>query len=84
MAISFRFCAPILLAAALTTPAMTGCAVHARVYDPYDHNYHAWASERGHYEQWEQQNHMQHQDYNKRSADQQKQYWDWRHNQDQH
>lgn len=64
----------------MVAPALTGCAVHARVYDPYDNQYHAWAPERGHYEQWEQENHKEHKDYKKRSADEQKEYWQWRKN----
>lgn len=72
----------MMLAAALTAPVMTSCAVHARVYDPYDNQYHAWAPERGHYEQWEQETHRSHKDYNKRRADEQKEYWQWRQNHD--
>lgn len=68
---------PILLAAMLT-PALTGCAVHARVYDPYDNQYHAWAPERGHYQEWEHDTHRKHEDYKRRNADEQKEYWKWR------
>lgn len=71
----------ITLCAALGAPiAMTGCAVHERVYDPYYHDYHNWNGETVYYNQWETETHRSHQDFKQRPADQQKQYWDWRHN----
>lgn len=76
---SFSRClTPVTLAAAFMAPALTGCAGHARVYDSYDHQYHAWAPERSHYTEWEHETHKSHKDYKKRSADEQKQYWQWR------
>ncbi|MGB7263941.1 MAG: hypothetical protein WBC92_00405 [Terracidiphilus sp.] len=82
----FRKVGPVLLAAVFASPVlMTGCAVHARVYDPYYHDYHAWGTEDGYYVQWEHNTHRDHMDFNKRSAADQKQYWDWRHHSgDQH
>ncbi len=77
-------CAPLLLAAALLAPNITGCAVHARVYDPYYHDYHNWDTENGYYVQWEHDTHRDHKDFNKRSKDEQKEYWDWRHSHEQH
>jgi hypothetical protein len=62
----------------------TGCAVHARVYDPYHRDYHGWAGETVYYNQWEHDTHRQHEDFNKRNRDDQKAYWDWRHSQDNH
>jgi hypothetical protein len=78
----FRSMTTAVLAAALSVPALTGCA--HRVYDPYYHDYHAWAGEESYYSQWEHDTHRDHVDFNKRSADEQKQYWDWRHSQDHH
>lgn len=75
-------CATIALAAALLAPAITGCAVHTRVYDPYYHDYHGWNTESGYYVQWENDTHRHHEDFKKRDKDDQKQYWDWRHNHD--
>lgn len=82
MGFLFRNLTTAALAAALIAPALTGCAVHARVYDPYYHDYHAWNGEVGYYSQWESDTHRDHKDFNKRSADEQKQYWDWRHSHD--
>lgn len=85
MRLSFRSIATTAaLTLALSAPVVTGCAEHTRVYDPYYHDYHAWAGEEGYYSQWERDTHRDHSDYNKRSADEQKQYWDWRHGQDHH
>jgi len=74
---------PLFLAAMLTSPLLfTGCAVHARVYDPYYHDYHAWDGESGYYVQWETDTHRRHEDFNKRSDNDKKAYWDWRHQHD--
>lgn len=81
----FRSLAPVLLAAAIAAPVLTtGCAVHARIYDPYYHDYHVWATEEPYYSQWEHDTHREHRDFDKRSADEQKNYWDWRHKQEGH
>jgi hypothetical protein len=77
--------AVILLGAISVSPLfMGGCAVHARVYDPYYHDYHTWNGETVYYNQWERDNHRDHEDFNKRSDADKKAYWDWRHNQGQH
>jgi hypothetical protein len=70
-----------LLATALFT---SGCEVHARVYDPYYHDYHAWGPEGGYYVQWERETHRDHMDFNRRNEGDKKAYWDWRHNSDHH
>ncbi len=65
-----------ILAASLVS---AGCATH-RVYDPYYADYHTWDShETVYYTQWETENHKDHVDFNKRSGDEQKEYWTWRH-----
>lgn len=80
-----RNLAPIPLAAVLAVSALsTGCAVHARVYDPYYHDYHPWGGETVYYSQWEHDTHRRHEDFNKRNKDEQKEYWDWRHHQSDH
>ena len=77
---SLRNLAPLVLAAAIACPAfLSGCAVHARVYDPYYHDYHVWVDEEPYYSQWENNTHREHKDFNKRNKDEQKEYWDWRH-----
>jgi hypothetical protein len=57
----------------------TGCTVHAGYYDPYYHDRHPWSGEVVYYQQWETETHRDHRDFKKRSQDEQKQYWDWRH-----
>ena len=80
---TFGKLAPQFLAAAIAAPLlMSGCAVHARVYDPYYHDYHAWAGESGYYVQWEDNTHRHHEDFRKRNDDEKKEYWDWRHHHD--
>lgn len=78
---SNRF-ASLLFAMVIFAPIFcAGCAVQARVYDPYYHDYHAWAGETTFYAQWEHDNHRDHMDFDKRNDADKKAYWDWRHNQ---
>ena len=77
-----RTFAPLLFAAILAAPVLsTGCTAHVLVYDPYYHDYHAWAGETTYYAQWEHDTHRDHMDFNKRSDADKKAYWDWRHSQ---
>jgi hypothetical protein len=72
----------LLLASALSVPVITtACAHHYyRSYDPGYGDYHTWNSnENVYYQQWETQNHYDHRDFKDRDKDQQKQYYDWRH-----
>jgi len=73
----------LLLAAALIAPAhFGGCSTPAsnRVYDPYNNDYHRWDDhETNYYLQWEGENHREHRDFDKRSEDERKDYWTWRH-----
>jgi hypothetical protein len=74
-----------LFAAAIAVAALTtGCTVHAGYYDPYYHDYHPVAGETVYYNQWEQETHREHQDLKKRNKADQKEYWDWRHKQQDH
>jgi hypothetical protein len=86
MSRGYRYLSTLLLAGAIAAPAMiSGCAAHAeyRVYDPYHSDYHAWNhDEVVYYGQWETETHRQHVDYKKRKGDEQKEYWDWRHQHD--
>lgn len=60
--------------------AFAGCSQHNRYYDAGHSDYHSWnADEDQHYRQWENDTRRNHQDFDKRSPDEQKQYWDWRH-----
>jgi hypothetical protein len=80
----------ILLLAAFAIPlAGIGCAEHTRnyrAYDPYHNDYHQWSpNEDTYYRQWYGTNyHDQYRDYRKLNKDEQKRYWDWRHNQQGH
>ena len=72
----------LLLATVLALPIVcSGCAARANVYDPYYHDHHAWAAEQPYYSQWELETHRDHMDFGKRSEDDRKAYWDWRHSQ---
>jgi hypothetical protein len=82
MRLSDRWLAYLLLAFLFAAPFfLSGCAVHARVYDPYYHDYHPWGGETVYYGQWEHDTHRDHVDFNHRNAADQKAYWDWRHSQ---
>lgn len=77
----------MLLAAVLVSPAaITGCAARVetgyRVYDPYYSDYHVFDNnEIVYYQRWETETHRDHRDFRKRKADEQKEYFTWRHNQ---
>ena len=59
---------------------MTGCTVHAGVYnDPYYHDRHVWSGEVTYYNQWEHDTHREHRDFDKRRDDEKKEYWEWQH-----
>ena len=72
-----------LLTLALLTPVMiSGCAARAsyNVYDPYYRDNHVWdRNEVVYYQRWETETRRKHRDYNKRKAEEQREYWDWRH-----
>lgn len=79
-----RYVSSILLAATLFWSVMfSGCAVRAsyRVYDPGHADYHAWDdNEVVYYQRWEGETHRDHREFKKRNSDEQKEYWNWRHN----
>src|SRR6185437_2792450 len=63
--------------------AVTGCADRSsyRVYAQDHHDYHQWnQNEVVFYTQWENDTHRDHNDFRKRSGDEQREYWTWRHN----
>ena len=62
-----------------------GCETHYyRAYDPDHGDYHCWNhQETVYYQQWTTENHMDaHRDYRHLSKEDQRRYWDWRHNHD--
>jgi hypothetical protein len=78
-----RYLSSLLLAAAFLAPAVTiGCGgPRYRVYDQYHNDYHRWDNhETVYYHQWVVENHRDDRDFRKLNKDDQKQYWDWRHN----
>jgi len=82
-----RYVALLSLTSALALPIATaGCAEHSyRVYDPYYHDYHRWGpDEDAYYHRWEAETHREHRDWGQRPADEQKEYWNWRHGQGAH
>jgi hypothetical protein len=74
----------LVLASALISPVMLdGSAARAsyHTYDPYYTDYHRWDDhETTYYVQWEAETHREHPDFEKRDKNEQKEYWDWRHN----
>lgn len=76
-----RFFSSLLLAAAFLVPAVTmGCG--GRTYhDSYYNDTHRWNhGERVYYNQWVVETHRDNRDFRHLDRDQQKQYWEWRHN----
>jgi hypothetical protein len=73
------------LTVALSAPILIGgCSGggYYRSYDPYYNDYHVWNNgEVVYYNRWEHDTHRDHVDFRKRKADDQKEYWNWRHNQ---
>lgn len=80
-----RILSGLALTTALSAPMLFGgCSTH-RTYDPYYNDYHAWNNDEVvYYNRWEHDTHRDHRDFKKRNADEQKEYWTWRHNNDHH
>jgi hypothetical protein len=83
MARGYKFILSVLLAGALCSLMIFGgCAARAsyRVYDPAYGDYHVWDhNEVAYYQRWEVETHRDHREFAKRSADEQKEYFTWRH-----
>ena len=83
MSLRLKYLPSTLLAVVLFSSfALSGCAEHSyyRVYDPAHADYHRWDHhEDVYYQRWETETHRDHQEFNKRRPDEQKEYWDWRH-----
>jgi hypothetical protein len=85
MCLRLRYLRTLLLSTALITPALTiACTDHYyRSYDATYGDYHTWNNgETVYYQKWETDNHYDHREFKDRDKDQQKQYYDWRHKQD--
>jgi hypothetical protein len=72
----------LLLAAALITPVVSvGCAGHVGIYDEWHGDYHRWDDhEEVVYRGYLADNHKDYHPFNQLSKDDQKAYFDWRHN----
>jgi hypothetical protein len=75
------FLGTLVLGAAMVAPVLaSGCAAHTRYYDEYHTDYHTWNSgEVGAYRVWIGERRYEYRDYNRLSRDQQRDYWNWRH-----
>jgi hypothetical protein len=75
------FALTVVLAAPIVVAGCSG-GVGYRTYDPYYNDYHVWNNDEVvYYNRWEHDTHRDHVDFRKRKADDQKEYWNWRHSQ---
>jgi hypothetical protein len=66
----------------LTSALFAGCAAHVRYYDAGHSDYHRFGpTERPYYSRWATENHHDHDDFKRLNSNDQRAYWDWRHNQ---
>jgi hypothetical protein len=78
---------PLVLGIALSAPLLNviGCSAHVRYYDEYHGDYHYWdAGEDRSYRVWLGERHYDYREYNKLNKDQQRDYWNWRHDHPDH
>jgi hypothetical protein len=69
-----------LAASLLIAVANTGCAGRVRIYDDYHSDWHTWDhNEDVVYRSYWTERHEPYRDYNKLNKDEQKDYWNWRH-----
>jgi hypothetical protein len=70
----------------LSAGLLAGCggghvAVGYRAYDPYYSDYHTWDDHEGvYYNQWIGESHHPRRDYRRLNRNDQRAYWQWRHN----
>ena len=70
-----------LASALLLALANIGCAGRVRIYDEYHSDYHRWDHDQDRaYSQYWGERHESYRDYSKLNKDEQKDYWNWRHN----
>ena len=76
-----RYLWPLVLGAAMLSPMLTiGCAARVRYYDSYHRDYHRWNDrEDRDYRVWLGERHYEYRDFNRLDRDQQRDYWNWRH-----
>jgi hypothetical protein len=67
-------------ASLLIGAASLGCAARVRVYDEYHSDYHVWDhNEDVAFRAYWSEHHEPYRDYNKLNKDEQRDYWNWRH-----
>ena len=78
---TYRCLGSLLAAALLVVPAFsTGCAARVRVYDPYQRDYHHWDDREDRaYRRYLSERHEEYRKLSKRKAEEQRDYWKWRH-----
>jgi hypothetical protein len=62
--------------------AITGCAARVGVYDPEYRDYHRWDrnEDRAYHDYWRERHERErYRDYGRLNAEQQRDYWNWRH-----
>jgi hypothetical protein len=82
MGVRFRYASSLFAAAVVSSLiGTTACAPRAyRVYDPYYRDYHPWnGHETVYYQRWEGETRRGHIEFGQRHADEQREYWTWRH-----
>lgn len=84
---SFSLSSLLLAGVLASSMAIVGCEHHYyRVYDPYYTDYHVWNhDEDDYYHRWAGETHRDaHRDFRRLPANEQKEYWTWRHNHGDH
>jgi hypothetical protein len=72
--------APWLVAAVVASASITACAHPTNYRDDVHNDNHRWdRREDTAYRRWETERHVQHTDFNRRGAEDQRAYWAWRH-----
>ena len=71
-----------LAASLLLAIGNLGCSAHARVYDEYHGDWHTWGPDEDvYYRRYWTEHHESYRDYHKLNKDEQRDYWNWRHDQ---
>jgi hypothetical protein len=69
-----------LAACLMIAVAGSGCAARVRIYDEYHSDYHNWdRHEDAAYRVYWNEHRQPYREYNKLNKDEQKDYWNWRH-----
>lgn len=75
------FCTSCLAATFIFSVTNVGCAGRVRVYDDYHADWHHWdQGEDSAYRQYWSERREPYRNYSKLNKDEQKDYWNWRHN----